>query len=494
MMLTTIALAALSTAHADETVTGGEMPVLNAQLPQYAWGSDEFIYTRDSEATEDGFVFDYRLAYAHQPLTYERLSTQILINNMLHANAFAGWSVGNTLVGLDVPVYALIWGGQAGTEAGIGDVRVDLQHAFLQRANSPVGVVLGLGAGLPTSTTTSALGSGSFSGSAELGVDGDIGEDLSWAVNVGYEHVPIEELENLTYGPRVMAGAGLSMELGKDVGVAGELFARQPLDPDAGTGGNPMEFMLSGWTGLGDGSLRFGAGGALIKGVGAAKFRALLTWVPGTAEEEPAPEPVVEEPPPEPEPEPVVEEPPPEPEEPARVQITQVRIEINESVYFETNRSTIKPESFDLLNEVAELLNKHPEVLKVRIEGHTDLRGSNEFNQALSERRANSVRVYLIGQGVSADRLNSIGYGEERPLDTANTPAAWEKNRRVDFFIEERAEVEPVMVPVEEAPAEEAPAEEAPAEEGPVEQAPVEEAPAAEAPVEEASAEEAPVE
>ena len=332
MMLTTIALATLSTVHADEPVTGGEMPILNAQLPQYAWASEEFIYTRDSEATDDGFLFDYWLAYTHQPLTYERLSNQILINNALQANAFAGWSTGNTLIGLDVPVYALVWGGQAGTEAGLGDVRVDLQHAFMRRADSPVGVVLGLGAGLPTSTLTSALGSGGFSGSAELGVDGDIGSDLSWVVNVGYEHIPVEEMENLTYGPRLMGSAGLSMELGTDVGLAGELFARQQLDPEAGTGGNPMEFMVSGWKGVGEGTLRFGMGGALIKGVGAAKLRALLTWVPGKAEEEPVPEPVVEEPPPEPEPEPVVEEPPPEPEEPARVQITQVRIEINESV------------------------------------------------------------------------------------------------------------------------------------------------------------------
>ena len=192
MMLTTIFLC-LSTVHTDEPVLANADSECGCPS---TWASEEFIYTRDSEATDDGFLFDCCLATS--PLTYERLSNQILINNALQANAFAGWSTGNTLIGLDVPVYALVWGGQAGTEAGLGDVRVDLQHAFMRRADSPVGVVLGLGAGLPTSTLTSALGSGEFSGSAELGVDGDIGSDLSWVVNVGYEHIPVEEMENLT--------------------------------------------------------------------------------------------------------------------------------------------------------------------------------------------------------------------------------------------------------------------------------------------------------
>ena len=76
----------------------------------------------------------------------------------------------------------------------------------------------------------------------------------------------------------------------------------------------------------------------------------------------------------------------------------------------------------------------------MRIEGHTDSRGSNSANMDLSDRRAASVRDYLVERGVESDRLDSIGYGESRPIDRGENPEAWAMNRRVEFFITERAE------------------------------------------------------
>ena len=122
---------------------------------------------------------------------------------------------------------------------------------------------------------------------------------------------------------------------------------------------------------------------------------------------------------------------------PARAAVRADRIDIKDSVYFETGRSTIKTVSHELLDEVAELLKAHPEVARIRIEGHTDSRGSRNANQTLSQGRAEAVRTYLIEAGVEAARLSAVGYGEDRPLDRRETPAAWEKNRRVDFFVEE---------------------------------------------------------
>jgi outer membrane protein OmpA-like peptidoglycan-associated protein len=124
----------------------------------------------------------------------------------------------------------------------------------------------------------------------------------------------------------------------------------------------------------------------------------------------------------------------------SNVQISKERIDIRDTVYFDTAKARIQPRSFGLLDDVAGVLLDHPELVKVRIEGHTDSRGGADYNRRLSDDRAKAVRTYLIGKGVAADRLEAIGYGEDRPVDPANNEAAWEKNRRVDFFIVERSD------------------------------------------------------
>ncbi len=111
------------------------------------------------------------------------------------------------------------------------------------------------------------------------------------------------------------------------------------------------------------------------------------------------------------------------------------RIEIRESVYFETGKAAIKPESFALLDDVAAILVDHPEITRVRVEGHTDSRGNGPANLKLSKARAASVRDYLIQKGVATDRLESEGYGEGKPLVPGENEAAWTQNPRVDFFI-----------------------------------------------------------
>lgn len=118
------------------------------------------------------------------------------------------------------------------------------------------------------------------------------------------------------------------------------------------------------------------------------------------------------------------------------VVVTRDRIDLKDKVYFDVSKATIKPISYPLLNQAIGILKDYPEIRKLRIEGHTDARGSASSNLKLSKARAASVMEYFIQQGVSASRLTSEGYGEERPLDTASNEAAWSKNRRVDFFIE----------------------------------------------------------
>lgn len=123
-----------------------------------------------------------------------------------------------------------------------------------------------------------------------------------------------------------------------------------------------------------------------------------------------------------------------------RVRISETQIDVEGTVFFDTGSATIQASSFSLLDEVAEVLRAHPELTRVRVEGHTDARGSASSNLRLSESRAQSVMTYLTQRGVASQRLVAVGLGETQPLVNDNTPAAWERNRRVDFFVETRSE------------------------------------------------------
>ena len=101
-------------------------------------------------------------------------------------------------------------------------------------------------------------------------------------------------------------------------------------------------------------------------------------------------------------------------------------------IYFDYDKSNLKPEAKKNLDKTAAWLSKKPTV-NIRIEGNCDERGTNEYNMVLGERRANSAKEYLVKLGVSADRLETISWGEEKPLDPGYSEAAYAKNRRDDF-------------------------------------------------------------
>ena len=128
--------------------------------------------------------------------------------------------------------------------------------------------------------------------------------------------------------------------------------------------------------------------------------------------------------------------------EPAKARVTREKIEILEKVYFDTNKASIRPESFELLDDVADILESNPDIRRIHVEGHTDSRGSASYNKKLSDKRAKAVRQYLIDRKITPDRIDATGYGEERPVDDRNVSEAWDQNRRVEFVITERAEPE----------------------------------------------------
>ncbi|HEX9102325.1 MAG TPA: OmpA family protein [Polyangia bacterium] len=121
---------------------------------------------------------------------------------------------------------------------------------------------------------------------------------------------------------------------------------------------------------------------------------------------------------------------------PAKVKIDlqKKQIVIMDKVFFDTNKSTIKPVSFGLLDQVAQILRGHAEI-KVEIQGHTDSQGDMDHNIQLSKERAESVRTYLIKKGVDPAHMISGGYGPTVPIADNKTKSGREANRRVEFHI-----------------------------------------------------------
>lgn len=111
-----------------------------------------------------------------------------------------------------------------------------------------------------------------------------------------------------------------------------------------------------------------------------------------------------------------------------------------ENVYYDFNVATLKPESYPALDELVNMLNKHPEI-KIELSAHTDSKGSDKFNQRLSEARAKSVVEYLLSKGIDPTRLQSRGYGASKPIapnqheDGTDDPEGRQKNRRTEFKV-----------------------------------------------------------
>lgn len=127
------------------------------------------------------------------------------------------------------------------------------------------------------------------------------------------------------------------------------------------------------------------------------------------------------------------------PKEEPRVEVTDDKIIIREKVQFDFNKATIKPESDDLLAEVAKVINDNQQIKKIRVEGHASSEGDHGYNVKLSKSRAKAVLDHLVKKGkVDKKRLESEGYGPDRPIGSNDTETGREANRRVEFTILEQ--------------------------------------------------------
>jgi len=129
-----------------------------------------------------------------------------------------------------------------------------------------------------------------------------------------------------------------------------------------------------------------------------------------------------------------------EKETPKKVEVKQSVVDVDlgmrtfegEKIYFDYDKSELRPEARTALKKKAEWLRNNLG-FSARIEGHCDERGTNEYNLALGERRANAAWRFLNALGISGSRLTTISYGEERPADPGQNDDAWSKNRRDEF-------------------------------------------------------------
>lgn len=121
-------------------------------------------------------------------------------------------------------------------------------------------------------------------------------------------------------------------------------------------------------------------------------------------------------------------------EEEERVRAAAREAFTNDDIYFEFDSASLLPVSQDMLSKKAGYMLAMS-AISVTIEGHCDERGTDAYNMALGERRAEAAKAYLVNLGVNPSQIDTISYGEERPVDMGHDEAAWSKNRRAHFSI-----------------------------------------------------------
>jgi peptidoglycan-associated lipoprotein len=107
---------------------------------------------------------------------------------------------------------------------------------------------------------------------------------------------------------------------------------------------------------------------------------------------------------------------------------------LNEHIHFAFDSSVLSEEARQILSSKADYLLTNPDIT-ITVQGHCDNRGTDAYNIALGERRAESVKIFLVDRGIGTNRLNTVSYGEERPIAMGDNEASWAKNRRAQFAI-----------------------------------------------------------
>jgi OOP family OmpA-OmpF porin len=441
------------------------------------------------------------LDYAHKPLAVEDatgVERFALVRHQAMVHVGGSLAIGGRLrFGLDLP-FAAYQDGEPGTAGGatlkaatdpaMADVRLAVDVRLFGRKGDPFVLAAGARSWLPTGLRSQFTGDGALRIGPQLLASGDVGP-LGWAARLA-----------LTYRARddAYAGASLGSEISGGVAtgvrtarsrlfIGPELWASSALSNVFGARETPVNVLFGAHYDVGPIRLGAGAGAGLFQGLGSPRLRVLasIEWAPAD-EHAPAdrdrdgildPDDACPDeagvrdsdetangcPPPPPIPredldgdeisdtddacpsvrgertsDPMTNGCPPSSAPRPLAVVTKSEIRIGERIGFATDSARLLLDSDPVLSAVETILREHPEILRIRIEGHTDTVGDPAYNEELSARRAAAVKAWLEQHGVDARRLESVGLGSRQPVDTNDTETGRANNRRVVFTIVER--------------------------------------------------------
>lgn len=435
------------------------------------------------------------LDYAHRPLllrsTTDSTDVEALVERQMFLHVDGSLALWNrVLLDLDIPVAVLQSGESTDSpsSADFGDLRLGLRVRLLGDEDQPFQLSVGGHLWLPTGTG-SYVTDGTVRGLPQL-IAGGIYGPVVWSAAAGVEiRASQTYLDAVEEGTALWAGGGIGLLLGaqEQLQIGPEAVVSTVLsDPESRN--TNLEVLLQGrYRFLDAFEVGLGAGPGLGTGIGTPAFRlvAMFSYAPGAlggsaddgkdddASKEQGGKDVqvsgtvsdntqssaedTEKAASKTEPEdtdgdgvaddddacPTVSgTADSDPEKngcPASVRVTDDEIVLPDQVYFDTGQATISARSSALLDEVAEVLVTHPEILRVEVQGHTDIRGTLDGNLKLAEARAKAVKDRLVHRSVDPDRLVVKAYGPNTPAASNKTSSGRRRNRRVEFEILERA-------------------------------------------------------
>lgn len=300
--------------------------------------------------------------------------------------------------------------------ARFGDIGVNLKAQIVNSEKNLFGVALVPFITFPTGNDSHFTGEDSVTGGGKLVIDTKrLGDRVSFAVNAGGQARNDETLAPgaRTVGDQFLYGAAMNVEIVKPLQFIAEVNGSTELKQFFEDNNNDLEI---------DGALRLtpgekrnwlltaGGGAGLLKNAGAPDYRVFASVAMRF----------------------------PKVEAEAHRVTPEIREEVisTSNVHFAFNKSVIKATSYPVLNQILADIQSRPEIQRVRVEGHTDNVGSDEYNQKLSEQRANSVLSYFVKQGYPSDKIQAVGAGEANPIDDNTTKNGRAQNRRVEFHLQ----------------------------------------------------------
>ncbi len=373
-----------------------------------------------------GFYFDY----ANRPLQFiatgsatgrQSVVDQLFVGNMVGAIGFTDWFE----AGIDIPVvfYNDFFKDDASAAAdpggGMGDLIVDLKFRIVNIEKHKIGFSILPFFTLPSGDTTRFTGNGGVTGGMLLITDFQLHPRFSISLDLGGTVRDSITRNAVRMDDEFNYGGGANFKVTKNFELIGELFGTTPIrdffqfnnsSPMEAGGGIRYYFGDSGFL------VDLGANGGVFDGVGAPRYRgyAGLKWVSPISAECPACPPPA---------------PPPDP------RIQGGKIVLWGKIYYDTDKSTIKPISYPVLDDVVDVMQKNPQLKLVEVQGHCDIRGGDAYNMKLSQARAKSAMDYLISKGIDASRLTPKGYGWHQPVADNKTKEGMSQNRRTEFVI-----------------------------------------------------------